>query len=201
MEPDRRQHSPSVARNRDFILDVLRRVLPPAGTVLELGSGSGEHAVHCAAGLPGLVWQPSEADPAALASIAAWVAHAGLPNLAPPLAFDFAAGPWPVAAADAVVAVNVVHYSPWECTRALFAGADRVLPAGGVVYLYGPYRCGGVHTAASNASFDQWLRSVDPRFAVRDLEAVAAEAAACGFRLDERIDMPANNLSLVFRRG
>lgn len=201
MEPDRRQHSPSAARNRDFILDVLRRVLPPAGTVLELGSGSGEHAVHCAAGLPGLVWQPSEADPAALASIAAWVAHAGLPNLAPPLAFDFAAGPWPVAAADAVVAVNVVHYSPWECTRALFAGADRVLPAGGVVYLYGPYRCGGVHTAASNASFDQWLRSVDPRFAVRDLEAVAAEAAACGLRLDERIDMPANNLSLVFRRG
>lgn len=201
MEPDRRQHSPSAARNRDFILDVLRRVLPPAGTVLELGSGSGEHAVHCAAGLPGLLWQPSDADPAALASIVAWVAHAGLPNLAPPLDFDFAAGPWPVAAADAVVAINVVHYSPWESTRALFVGAARVLPAGGVVYLYGPYRCGGVHTAASNASFDQWLRSVDPRFAVRDLEAVADEAAACGFCLDERIDMPANNLSLVFRRA
>lgn len=198
---DRRQYSPSVARNANPILAVLQRVLPAEGLVLELGSGTGEHAVHFARHLPALRWQPSEADPAALASIADWRGHSALANLLPPLCFDLATMPWPVDAADAVVAINVLHYSPWESTPALFAAAAAVLPAGGVVYCYGPYRRGGAQTAPSNAEFDGWLRSVDPRFAVRDLEAVESEALRCGFRLAEVIDMPANNFSLVFRRG
>lgn len=199
--PDRRQFSPSAARNRDPILAVLQRVLPAAGLVLELGSGTGEHAVHFARYLPALHWQPSDAEPAALASIADWVAHSARANVLPPLCFDLAATPWPVGAADAIVAINVLHYSPWETTPALFAGAAEVLPAGGVVVCYGPHRRGGAHTAPSNADFDDWLRSVDPRFAVRDLEAVAAEALRCGFRLEEVVDMPANNFSLIFRRS
>ena len=198
--PDRRQFSPSAARNRDPILAVLQRLLPDAGLVLELGSGTGEHAVHFARHLPALRWQPSDADHAAMASITDWVAHSALPNLLPPLYFDLAATPWPVAAADAIVAINVLHYSPWETTPALFAGAGAVLPEWGVVVCYGPYRRGGAHTAPSNADFDQWLRSVDARFAVRDLEAVEVEAQRSGFRLVEVVDMPANNLSLVFRR-
>ncbi len=197
---DRRQFSPSAARNRDPILAVLQRVLPDAGLVLELGSGTGEHAMHFARHLPALRWQPSDADPAAMGSIADWAAHSALANVLSPLCFDLAASPWPVDAADAIVAINVLHYSPWQSTPALFAGAAAVLPAGGVVVCYGPYRRGGAHTAPSNADFDHWLRSVDPRFAVRDLEAVEAEAQRCGFRLDEVIDMPANNFSLVFRR-
>jgi cyclopropane fatty-acyl-phospholipid synthase-like methyltransferase len=201
LTPDRRQFSPSAARNRDPILAVLQRVLPGEGLVLELGSGTGEHAVHFARHLPALRWQPSDADPAAQASIADWVAHGALPNVLPPLRFDLAAEPWPIAAADAIVAINVLHYSPWESTPALFAGAAAVVPAGGVVVCYGPYRRGGAHTAPSNADFDEWLRSVDARFAVRDLEAVEAEAQRCGFRLEEVADMPANNFSLVFRHG
>ncbi|MDA0235291.1 MAG: DUF938 domain-containing protein, partial [Proteobacteria bacterium] len=180
---------------------VLQRVLPAAGRVLEIGSGTGEHAVHFARHLSALRWQPSDADPAALASITDWVAHSGLPNLPPPLCFDLAATPWPVAAADAIVAINVLHYSPWESTPALFAGAAAVVPEGGVVVCYGPYRRGGAHTAPSNADFDEWLRSVDARFAVRDLEAVETEARRCGFGLEAVVDMPANNFSLVFRRG
>ena len=198
---DRRQFSPSAARNRDPILAVLQRVLPSAGLVLELGSGTGEHAVHFARHLSALRWLPSDADPAAMASITDWVAHGALSNVLPPLCFDLAATPWPVAAADAVVAINVLHYSPWPTTPALFAGAAEVLPAGGVVVCYVPYRRGSAHTAPSNAEFDEWLRSIDARFAVRNLETVEAEAQRCGFVLEEVVGMPANNLSLVFRRG
>jgi Cu/Ag efflux protein CusF len=128
------------------------------------------------------------------------LAHGALPNVLPPLCFDLATTPWPVAVVDAIVAINVLHYSPWETTPALFAGAAEVLPAGGVVVCYGPYRRGGAHTAPSNADFDEWLRSVDPRFAVRDLEAVDAEAQRRGFALEEVVDMPANNFTLVLRR-
>lgn len=200
MSPDRRQFAPATTRNRDFILDVLRRALPPRGTVLEIGSGTGEHAVHFAAQLAHLAWQPSDRDPDALASIHAWIAHSGLPNLREPLALDVTTTPWPVTQADAVVAINVLHYSPWESTPALFAGAERLLPAGGVLYCYGAYRRGGCHTAPSNAAFDAWLKDIDPCFGVRDLEAVEAEAAAHGLRLDEVVAMPANNFSLIFTR-
>jgi len=198
---DRRQLSPCAARDRDPVLAVLQRVLPAAGLVLEIGSGTGEHAVHVARHLPALRWLPSDAGPAAMASITDWVAHAASPNLLPPLCFELAATPWPVSAADAIVAINVLHYSPWETTPALFSCAAGVLPAGGVVVCYGPYRRGGAHTAPSNADFDQWLRSVDARFAVRDLEAVEAEAQRNGFVLEDVVGMPANNFSLVFRRG
>ncbi|QDF99133.1 SAM-dependent methyltransferase [Azoarcus sp. DD4] len=198
---DARQFAPATARNREFILDVLRRVLPAAGTVLEIGSGSGEHAVYFGAALPALTWLPSEGNAAALDSIRAWIAHAGVANVAAPLLLDATAPSWPLARADALVAINVIHYSPWETTPALLAGAARLLPPGGVFYCYGPYRRHGAHTAPSNESFDQWLKERDPRFGVRDLEVVEAEAQACGLCLDEVIEMPANNFSLVFRRG
>jgi SAM-dependent methyltransferase len=188
-----------VPRNRDPVLAVLRRILPASGTVLELASGTGEHAVHCAAALPGLVWIPTDPDPDALRSIAAHRAAAGLPNLSAPLALDAAAADWPVDRADAVVAVNLVHISPWSATEGLMRGARRVLPAGGVLYLYGAYREGGVHTSPGNAAFDEDLRRRDPAWGVRDLEAVRDLAAVRGLALEERIPMPANNLSLVFR--
>lgn len=200
MSPDLRQFAPATERNRHFILPILQRVLPPAGTVLEIGSGSGQHAVFFAAALSQLQWQPSDADAVALASIRAWSAHAGTLNVAAPLLLDVDRAPWPLAQADALVAINVLHYAPWATTPALFAGAARVLPRGGVLYGYGPFRRGGRHTAPSNAEFDAWLKERDPRFGVRDLEGVEAEAAACGLLLDELIPMPANNFSLVFRR-
>lgn len=201
MQADARQFAPATARNRDFILPILQRVLPPGGTVLEIGSGTGEHAVYFAERLPAHTWQPSDREPAALASISAWVGHSDAQNLRPPLALDVHAPHWPLAEAAAVVAINVIHYSPWEATPALLAGAARLLPTGGVLYCYGPYRRDGAHTAPSNAEFDLWLKSRNPRFGVRDLEAVQAEAEAAGLLLEEVIDMPANNFSLVFRRA
>jgi SAM-dependent methyltransferase len=192
--------SPSVARNRDPILAVLRRVLPLAGTVLEIASGTGEHAVHFAAALPHLKWQPSDQDEQALRSIAAHRAISELPNLLAPLSLDAAAPEWPVAQADAVVAINMVHISPWRAIQGLMAGAGWVLPPGGVLYLYGAYKENGIHTAPSNDTFDADLRSRNPEWGIRDLEAVADLAGGHGLTLVERIPMPANNLSLVFRR-
>jgi SAM-dependent methyltransferase len=193
--------APAVARNRDPILDVLRRVLPARGTVVEVASGSGEHAVYFAAALPDLIWQPTDRDPAALRSIVAHRAAAGLPNLAPPLELDAASSGWPVDSADAIVAINMVHISPWRATEGLIAGAARVLAPSGVLYLYGPYKENGVHTAPSNAAFDASLRARDPEWGVRDVAEVADLADARGLALAERVAMPANNLSLVFRRG
>jgi len=190
-----------VARNRDPILAVLRRVLPPRGTVLEIASGSGEHAVHFAAALPELTWQPTDRDPAALRSIAAYRDAAALPNLAPPVALDAASPAWPIAQADAVVAINMVHISPWRATQGLMAGAARVLAPAGVLYLYGPYKENGAHTAPSNAEFDASLRARDPEWGVRDVREVEDLARAHGLVLAKRVAMPANNLSLVFRRG
>ncbi len=192
--------SPSVARNRDPILDVLRRFLPRTGMVLEIASGTGEHAVHFAAALPHLTWQPTDQDEQALNSIAAHRTASGLPNLLAPLQLDAAAPNWPVERANAVVAINMVHISPWRATQGLMAGAGRVLPPGGVLYLYGAYKENGVHTVASNEAFDHDLRRRNPEWGVRDLEDVADLASAHGLELVERISMPANNLGLVFRR-
>ena len=193
--------SPSVARNREPILAVLHRLLLPAGTVLEIASGTGEHAMYFAASLPHLTWQPSDRDEQALRSIAAHRANSGLPNLLAPLSLDAAAPEWPVGRADAVVAINMVHISPWRATQGLMAGAGRVLPRGGVLYLYGAYKENGTHTAPSNEAFDADLRRRNPEWGIRDLEAVAELAAGYGLTLVERIPMPANNLSLVFRRS
>jgi SAM-dependent methyltransferase len=192
--------APAVVRNREPILAVLQRVLPERGTVLEIASGSGEHAVFFAGALPGLTWQPTDRDPAALRSIAAHRAAAGLPNLLPPIELDAATPSWPVAAVDAIVAINIVHIAPWEATEGLIAGAARVLAPEGVLYLYGPYRENGVHTAPSNAVFDESLRARNPAWGVRDVGEVAALARLQGLDLVERVPMPANNLSLVFRR-
>jgi SAM-dependent methyltransferase len=193
--------SPAAERNKGPILEVLRGVLPPAGTVLEIASGTGQHVVHFAAALPGLTWQPSDPDPERSAAIAARVAGAGLPNVRAPLALDVHEARWPVTApVAAVVCINMIHIAPATATGALIAGARRALdPAGArVLYLYGPYRQGGRHTAPSNAAFDESLRARDPAWGVRDLDEVTALAAAAGFRRTAVVPMPANNLSVVF---
>ncbi len=196
---DLRRHAPSAQRNRDPILDVLRRILPAAGTVLEVASGSGEHVLHFAAHRPGLDWQPSDPSPEARASIAGWIAGSGLANVRAPIDLDASVVPWPIARADAIMAINMVHISPWTATVGLMRNAGRMLPAGGVLYLYGPYRQAGVPFADSNAAFDADLRRRDAAWGIRAVEDVAAEAEVNGLRLDEVVPMPANNLSLVLR--
>lgn len=193
--------SPSTARNRDPILAVLRPRLPVTGTVLEIAAGAGEHAAYFAAAFPALQWQPTDPDPEARASIAAWRERASLPNLLPPLALD-AARPdtWPAPPADAVIAINMVHISPWAATQGLMAGAAQRLPAGGALFLYGPYIEADVPTAPSNAAFDLSLRARNPQWGIRRLDDLAALGPAHDLELSERIAMPANNLVIVFRK-
>jgi SAM-dependent methyltransferase len=198
---DHRRSAPHVARNAAPIAEVLRNVLPRRGLVLEIASGSGEHALHFASEFPALLFQPSDPDPAALRSIDAWRADAGLFNLLPALALDVRAADWPVAAADAILCINMIHISPWPATEGLMRGAGRLLAPGAPLYLYGPYRQVGVETAPSNAAFDQSLRARDPEWGLRDLDDVAAQAGHEGLRLEKVIPMPANNLSLVLRRA
>ncbi|WP_340265480.1 DUF938 domain-containing protein [Sphingobium mellinum] len=192
-------HAPATERNRDAILALLHDELPASGLVLEVASGSGEHVVHFAAAFPALQWQPSDPDQAALASIAAWREEAALPNLRQPVRLD-ADGDWPVGRADAVLCINMVHISPWDATLGLLRGAGKSLPTGGLLYLYGPYMRDGVETAPSNLTFDAWLKARDPRWGLRRMEDVIAAADAEGFRFDRLVEMPANNLSLLFRR-
>ena len=195
-----KRHPPATLRNRDAILTILRDALPPSGLVLEVASGSGEHIIHFAAALPALDWQPSDPDMAALASIAAWRAEADLSNLHEPIRLD-AAGDWPVDRADAILCINMVHISPWNATLGLMQGAGRVLPPGGPLYLYGPYMRDDVETAPSNLAFDASLKARDQRWGLRRVEDVVTAAQAQGLRLDRMVDMPANNLSLIFRRA
>jgi len=198
---DPRQYRPHVVRNRDPVLEVLRRILPPMGLVLEVASGSGEHLAYFAAKLPALIWQPTDPDPEALASIAAHRADAALPNLLEPLNLDVTAQQWPMARADAVMCCNMIHISPWASTEGLLAGAARTLPLEGLLYLYGPYKIGGEHTASSNRDFDLDLRARNPAWGIRDLDDVTALAERHGLKLAETVPMPANNLSVIFRRG
>jgi SAM-dependent methyltransferase len=195
-----KRHAPATARNRQPILDVLRPRLPARGIVLEIASGSGEHVIHFAEALPDLVFQPSDPDAEARASIDDWVQTEGLGNVRAAMALDAARKSWPIERADAVLCCNMIHIAPWEAAAGLIAGAAGVLARGGTLYLYGPYRREGRHTAPSNEAFDRDLRQRNPAWGVRDLEAVAALAAAQGFGPPEIIDMPANNLSLVFKR-
>lgn len=195
-----RRHAPAAARNREPILDVLRPRLPTEGLVLEVASGSGEHVVHFAAALPGLVFQPSDAEASARASIDDWARAIGLTNVRPAVALDAQSPTWPVEQAAAVLCSNMIHIAPWEAAVGLIGGAARVLPTNGLLYLYGPYRRDGRHTAASNHTFDRDLRQRNPAWGVRDLEPVSALAAEHGFDAPEIVDMPANNLSLIFRR-
>jgi SAM-dependent methyltransferase len=192
--------SPAVARNRDPILAVLRRHLPGKGTVLEIASGTGEHAAYFAPQFPDLTWQPTDIDPDALASIEAHRAAVNAPNLRAPIELDVTAPQWPVERADAVVSINMIHISPWAAAEGLMSGAAKLLAVGGVLYLYGPFKEDGVHTAPSNFAFDASLRAQNPEWGVRDVGDVRALADSHGFDFIERVAMPANNLSLVFRR-
>ena len=194
-----KRHAPATERNRDAILAVLRDELPSSGLVLEVASGSGQHVVHFAAALPALDWQPSDPDPAALASIESWRQEAGLPNVRPPLRLD-ASADWPVERADAILCVNMFHISPWEATLGLMKGAGAVLPPGGLLYLYGPYLRENVETAPSNLAFDASLKARDPQWGLRRVEDVIAAAAHEGLVFRRLLEMPANNLSLIFRR-
>ena len=206
---DARRHAPATARNREPILQVLQRVLAPARTVLEIASGTGEHAVFFAANLPHCTWLPSDPDPESRASIHAWQAASPTSNLLPPLAIDVCAATWLVEAEafvrpngeiSAIACINMIHISPWKACEGLCAGAERLLPAGGVLYLYGPYKRDGQHTAPSNASFDLSLRSRNEAWGIRDLEAVVELARSHQLELVETVAMPANNLSVIFQR-
>lgn len=195
-----RREAPAAQRNRQPILEALLPRLPQAGLVLEIASGSGEHVVHFAAALPGLVFQPSDPDAGARASTDDWVRTLGLANVRPALEIDVIAARWPVERADAILCANMIHIAPWQATVGLIAGATRTLESGGVLFLYGPYRRDGRHTAPSNEAFDGDLRRRNPAWGVRDLEAVAGLAAEKGFGPPEIVEMPANNLSLFFKR-
>ena len=201
---DARMHAPAAARNRDAILDVLRRLAPPQGVLLEIASGTGEHAAHFAAALRHLIIQPSDADAERRASIDAWCA--GLANVLPAATLDASAPDWPVARADLVFCANMIHIAPWNAAEGLLAGAGRLLGraasgSGGVLLLYGPFRRAGAHTSASNAAFDADLRARNPAWGVRDLEAIECLAHQAGFGTAEITAMPANNLCVAFRRG
>jgi len=198
--PPGAQFSPSVARNREPILAVLREALPASGTVLEIASGSGEHAAWFAAALPGLLWQPTDRDDGALRSIEAHRSLVGLPNLLAPLRLDASSPPWPIARADSILCVNMIHISAWAGAEGLMAEAGRILPPGGVLVLYGPFLEAGTPTAPSNVAFDAWLRAQNPAWGVRDLEQVTALAARHGLARTARVEMPANNLSIVLKR-
>ena len=223
---DRRRFAESSERNKGPIFEVLKRVLPERGLVLEIGSGTGRHAAHFAPLLPGITWQPSDRDPGSCASIDAWArevtgeaARPGVPpnnirppNLRPPIVLDVTEEVWPIeqeagrtggpTGKQQVVAVfsaNMIHIAPWDCCLGLLAGAGRILTTAGVLVLYGPFKQHSQHTAPSNESFDQSLRARDPSWGVRDLDAVADAAAARGLDLAETFEMPANNLIAVFR--
>jgi SAM-dependent methyltransferase len=191
---------PAPERNKAPILEVLRRVLPTRGAVLEIASGTGQHIVHFARELPDITWLPSDPEPEHRDSILARTAAAGLANIAPPLALDARARPWPVKA-DAILCINMIHIAPWEATLALLAEAGRLLPAAGVLYLYGPYRRDGRDTAPSNAEFDADLRRRNPAWGVRNLEDVQRHGADADLVLQEVVAMPANNFSVIFRRA
>ena len=195
-----KRHAPATGRNREPIAAVLSEELPLAGTVLEIASGSGEHAVHFARRFPDHRWQPSDPDPQALASIAAWREESGLANLAQPVELDASSQHWPLDRADAIVCINMVHISPLGATEGLLDGADRLLSAGAPLILYGPYLEEGVPTASSNLEFDRDLRSRNPQWGLRDTAWLDGRAAERGLTRTRRVAMPANNIVLVYRK-
>jgi len=196
-----RRHAPATARNREPIAAALRTMLPERGTVVEVASGTGEHAAYFAGRFPALDWQPTDPDEEAIASIRAWRAEAALDNLREPLMLDAASSDWPVDAADAILCINMVHISPWAATEGLMRGAGRILAAGAPLILYGPYRRAEVPTAPSNEAFDASLKACNSEWGLRDLEDVRREAKARGLRFERLVEMPANNLTLLFRRA
>jgi SAM-dependent methyltransferase len=196
---DPKLYHPHVARNREPILAVLKRFLPARALVLEVASGSGEHAAFFAKALPSVSWLPTDIDAKALASIAAFRAEASVPNLLAPVRLDVTAPSWPVKRLDAIICNNMTHISPWAASEGLMAGAARTLRAGGMLFLYGPYKIDGRHTARSNQEFDAYLRSQNPEWGIRDLGEMRALAGRHGLTLIETVAMPANNLTVIFR--
>ncbi|WP_026605627.1 DUF938 domain-containing protein [Methylocapsa acidiphila] len=195
---DLRLHAPAALRNRDAILDIVQAHFPATGLILEIASGSGEHCVHFAEKLRNHAIQPSDPSPRARASIDAWIATAGLPNVKAAIDLDSSHRDWPVKAASAIICINMIHISPWSATEGLFAGAARILPPGAPLLLYGPYKRDGAHTSKSNEDFDRALRHENPEWGVRDLERVAEIAGLKGFSAPAVFEMPANNLTLLF---
>ena len=200
MTLDPRRYAPATARNRDAILAVLKDILPDAGTILEVASGTGEHVAHFAGAFPGLTFQPSERTAELLSSIAAHIADSGLTNINPAMHLDATRLPWPIGSADGAYNCNMIHISPWSVAEGLMLGLGDVLVSGAPFLLYGPFKIGGSHTAPSNAAFDESLKAMDPGYGVRDLETVVALAASHGLTFSHRVEMPANNQSLVFRK-
>jgi SAM-dependent methyltransferase len=196
--PDVKRHAPATERNRDVIAETLARLLPAEGLVLEVASGTGEHAVHYARLFPALTWQPSDPDPIALASINAWRADSNVPNMRPAMLLD-ASADWPIVQADAVVCINMTHISPWAATVGLLRNVARLLPPSAVLFIYGPFNQRDVPLVQSNAAFDASLRQQNAEWGLRYVDDIAAEAYKSGLHLDSVIDMPANNLSLIFR--
>lgn len=196
-----RRSAPAATRNREPIAEVLGEWLPASGLVLEIASGTGEHAVHFAERFAQLEWQPSDVHPDALSSISAWRETAGLPNLREPIVLDAASSDWPIGEADAVLSINMVHISPRASALGLIAGAARILPSEGPLILYGPWLKDDIPTVASNLEFDQDLRSRDPEWGLRRVEDFAAAATKHGFALEQTRPMPANNLMLLLRRS
>lgn len=196
-----RRSAPAALRNREPIAEVLQEWLPERGLVLEIASGTGEHAVHFAEHFPNLEWQPSDVHAAALCSIAAWRAQSGLANIRDPLLLDASSSNWPITAADALLSINMVHISPWASALGLVDGAARVLPPGAPLILYGPWLVGQVPVAPSNLAFDESLKARDPEWGLRRVEDFAQAAAKRGLRLEATRPMPANNLMLLLRRS
>ena len=204
-----KQYAPATQRNREVILEVLQRVLPQFGTILEVASGTGEHAVFFAPRLQPRRWLPSDANPVSRASIDAWVKEFKIENLSAPIEIDASSSIWAVedsallnnSPITAIVNINMIHISPWSACLGLMAGAGRILPADGILYIYGPYKQGGKHTAPSNEAFDMSLRQQNPQWGVRDLDEVIAAASSQQLFLVETVQMPANNLSVVFKRS
>jgi len=206
---DARRYAPATQRNQEPILEILQQVLPPQGTVLEISSGTGEHAVFFAPRLSPRIWLPSEPDPKSRESVIAWIENSPADNLHPPLNIDVRAGVWAVEEdiifesippINAIVNINMIHIAPWSACLGLMAGANRILSSGGIMYLYGPYKQGGKHTAPSNEAFDYSLQAQNPEWGVRNLEDVIAAANDQNFTLLNTYQMPANNLSVIFQR-
>ncbi len=197
---DDRLYRPATQRNKEPILEVLRSVLPERGLLLEVASGSGEHAVFFAGHFPGLEWRPTDPDEASRNSIAAWTASEGVQNVRAPLNLDVTRAQWPIDTADTMLCVNMIHIAPWEATKGLMRGAGRVLGSGAPLILYGPYKRGDRPLEPGNVSFDERLRGEDPSWGLRELDDVAALADVNGFDLERMVEMPANNLTVIFRK-
>jgi hypothetical protein len=192
---------PSPERNKGPILEVLKEILPASGRVLEVGAGSGQHTAHFAAHFSGLEWQATEPDAGLRTSIAAWIDFAGVANAPAPLDLDCRETNWPVDRAAAVISSNMLHISPWASCLGLISGAARILGAGGILYIYGPFSESGAHTSPGNTQFDASLKARDPEYGIRDVDDVTQAARDHGFELERRVPMPSNNLSLIYRKS